>query len=59
VQSNAAQMNRMRDALPTISMFYGLVIRMFYNDHAPLHVHVQYGEFQAEMAIETLQVLAG
>jgi hypothetical protein len=40
-------------------MFYGLVIRMFYNDHAPPHVYVQDGEFQAEMAIETLQILAG
>jgi hypothetical protein len=30
---------------------------MFYNDHAPSHFHVQYGEFQAEMAIETLQIL--
>ncbi len=49
----------MRYALPTISTFYGIVIRMFYNDHAPPHFHVQYGEFQAEMAIETLQVLAG
>jgi hypothetical protein len=45
--------------LPTISTFYGIVIRMFYNDHAPPHFHVQYGEFQAEMAIETLHVLAG
>jgi hypothetical protein len=45
--------------LPTISTFYGIVIRMFYNDHAPPHFHVQYGEFQAEMAIETLEVLAG
>jgi Domain of unknown function (DUF4160) len=27
--------------------------------NAPPHFPVQYGEFQAEMAIETLQVLAG
>jgi hypothetical protein len=41
--------------LPTISRFYGITIRMFYNDHPPPHFHVEYGEFKAEMAIETLQ----
>ena len=45
--------------MPTISRFYGITIRMFYNDHPPPHFHVEYGEFKAEMAIETLQVLAG
>lgn len=45
--------------MPTISTFYGITIRMFYDDHAPPHFHVQYGEFKAEIAIESLQVLAG
>jgi hypothetical protein len=45
--------------MPTISTFYGITIRMFYDDHAPPHFHVQYSEFKAEIAIETLQVLAG
>jgi hypothetical protein len=45
--------------LPTISRFYGITIRMFYNDYPPPHFHVEYGESKAEMAIETLQVLAG
>ena len=45
--------------MPTISTFYGTTIRMFYDDHAPPHFHAQYGEFKAEIAIETLQVLAG
>jgi hypothetical protein len=25
--------------MPTISAFYGILIRMFYNDHAPPHFH--------------------
>jgi len=25
--------------MPTISWFYGIAIRMFYNDHAPPHFH--------------------
>ena len=45
--------------MPTISTFYGITIRMFYNDHSPPHFHVEYGEFKAEVVIETLQILAG
>jgi hypothetical protein len=33
--------------MPTISSFYGIMIRMFYNDHAPPHFHARYGEFEA------------
>jgi len=25
--------------MPTISVFYGIVIQMFWNDHAPPHFH--------------------
>jgi hypothetical protein len=32
--------------MPTISSFYGILIRMFYNDHEPPHFHALYGEFQ-------------
>jgi len=45
--------------MPTICAFYGLIIRMFYNDHAPPHFHVEYAEYRAEIAIETLAVLNG
>ena len=45
--------------MPTISIFYGIVVRMFFNDHAPPHFHAQYGEFTAEVAIDTLVVLRG
>ena len=31
-------------SMPTISMFYGILIRMYFNDHAPAHFHVQYAE---------------
>lgn len=45
--------------MPTISMFFGLVIRMYYDDHAPPHFHVHYGEHVAVIEIETLVVSAG
>jgi hypothetical protein len=28
--------------MPSISAFFGIVIRMFYNDHAPPHFHAEY-----------------
>jgi len=28
--------------MPTISIFFGLIIRMYYKDHQPPHIHVQY-----------------
>lgn len=33
--------------MPEISRFFGIVIRMFYNDHAPPHFHAEYGEHEA------------
>ncbi|MBY0247219.1 MAG: DUF4160 domain-containing protein [Nitrospiraceae bacterium] len=45
--------------MPTISAFYGIVIKMFFNDHAPPHFHAEYAEFQATVDIKNLQVLEG
>ncbi len=45
--------------MPTISVFYGIMIRMFFNEHAPPHFHVLYGEDQATIDIERLEVLEG
>jgi hypothetical protein len=28
--------------MPEISRFFGIIIRMYYNDHAPPHVHAEY-----------------
>ena len=32
---------------------------MYYNDHAPPHFHVRYGEHEASVRIDTLEVLEG
>jgi hypothetical protein len=45
--------------MPTISAFYGILIRMFFNDHPPPHFHARYGEFEGTVAIETLEVMEG
>ena len=48
--------------MPIISMFYGIIIRMFYFDnkehHLP-HLHIEYQDFKAVITIETSQILAG
>ncbi|MBI2441891.1 MAG: DUF4160 domain-containing protein [Lentisphaerae bacterium] len=28
--------------MPEISRFFGIIIRMYYNDHTPPHVHAEY-----------------
>lgn len=33
--------------MPTISMFYGIIIRMFYDDHNPPHFYVNYESYSA------------
>ena len=33
--------------MPTISMFYGIIIRMYYVDHNPPHFHAFYGDYKA------------
>jgi hypothetical protein len=38
---------------------YGILIRMFFNDHAPPHVHARYGEFEATNDLRTLEVRQG
>lgn len=45
--------------MPTISRFYGIVIRMFYNDHNPPHFHAVYGDYEAVYQIDPLRKVQG
>jgi len=45
--------------MPTISSFYGILIRMYFADHAPPHFHAAYGESEAIFDIRTLEVIEG
>ena len=45
--------------MPELSQFFGIVIRMFYSDHEPAHLHAVYGEYEALIEIETLLVFRG
>lgn len=45
--------------MPRVSVFYGIVIAMYYNDHAPPHFHAAYGEHEALLEIGSHRVVAG
>lgn len=45
--------------MPTISEFFGVVIRMYYDDHGPPHFHAYYGEHATVIEIETLRLREG
>jgi len=45
--------------MPQISNFFGIIIRMFYDEHNPPHFHAQYGEHQCCIDIKTLCVMEG
>jgi Domain of unknown function (DUF4160) len=48
-------------AMPTISIFYGIFIRMYYapSEHPPAHFHVYYAELKARVNIQTCEVMDG
>jgi hypothetical protein len=38
--------------MPTISTFFGIVIRMFYQDHPPPHFHAEYQGQQGKFGFD-------
>jgi len=45
--------------MPEVSRFFGIIIRIFFNDHQPPHFHAVYGEHETLIEIETLAVYRG
>ena len=45
--------------MPTVSMFFGIAIRMYFDEHGVPHFHAYYGDDDAAVAIETLEILEG
>jgi hypothetical protein len=45
--------------MPTISVFYGIVIQMFWRDHGPPHFHALYAEYEALIDLRDLSVIRG
>ncbi|MGL5940178.1 MAG: DUF4160 domain-containing protein [Waterburya sp.] len=45
--------------MPEITRFYGIVIKVFFGDHPPPHFHAIYGEYNALVSIESLEIIEG
>jgi hypothetical protein len=47
--------------MPTISMFFGIIIRMYYapKEHNPPHLHAYYQDFITKIRIQDCEVLEG
>jgi uncharacterized protein DUF4160 len=45
--------------VPEICRFYGIVIKMYFDDHHPPHFHAEYGSGEAIVEINSLAIIAG
>ena len=45
--------------MPEISRFFGIVVYMYYKEHAPPHFHAKYAGQRAAFAISDLRIIEG
>ncbi len=45
--------------MPEISRFFGIIIRMYFDEHPPPHFHAIYGNDEAQIGIEPIVILNG
>lgn len=45
--------------MPIISVFFGIVIRMYHDDHPPPHFHASYQGFEAFIRIADAEIIEG
>ncbi len=47
--------------MPTISMFYGIIVRMYFapGEHNPPHFHAYYNEYKASVGIDKCEIIEG
>jgi hypothetical protein len=45
--------------VPEISRFFGIVIRMFFDDHLPPHFHASYAGHEGRISISPIGVMTG
>ena len=45
--------------MPTISVFYGILIQMHWGDHGPPHFHAVYGEYTAQIDWRKPRIING
>jgi Domain of unknown function (DUF4160) len=45
--------------MPIISIFYGITVSMYFGDHPPPHIHVEYQGHEALVRISDAEVIRG
>ena len=45
--------------MPVVSYFFGITIRMYHDDHPPMHIHVEYQGYVALISIVTGEIIKG
>lgn len=45
--------------MPILATFFGIVVRMWHDDHPPPHIHVEYQGFEALVNILTGEIRQG
>jgi hypothetical protein len=45
--------------MPIVSIFLGIIIRLYHDDHNPPHLHASYGEFEALIEIKSGKLIRG
>jgi hypothetical protein len=45
--------------MPEVSRFFGIVIRMYFDEHLPPHFHAIYGGYEAQVGIDPIKILEG
>jgi prepilin-type processing-associated H-X9-DG protein len=45
--------------MPIISTFFGIIVRMYFDDHGPPHIHVEYQGQEAQIAFADGSVVRG
>ncbi|MFN8497565.1 MAG: DUF4160 domain-containing protein [Anaerolineae bacterium] len=45
--------------MPEVSRFFGIIVRMYADEHNPPHFHAIYGGYEAEVGIDPVAFLRG
>lgn len=45
--------------MPEISRFYGIIIRMYFDEHNPPHFHAIYSGVEAQVALDPIGLVEG
>lgn len=49
----------MMPGMPEVSRFFGISIRMYYDEHNPPHFHAIYSDAEAQIGISPISLLRG